>query len=122
MGIKDVARLDWDDFLQRHPSGHLVSVVLFPPRAEPHGRRVRYMLEQLIEQRLAGGPFSTTEAALDGLTEIHCGFTNDSDAEALARLVEAAAGEPRSGWSRHRFVELSAAGEVALAGLLAPAD
>ncbi len=28
-----MAKLEWKDFLQRYPDGHIVSVVLFPPRA-----------------------------------------------------------------------------------------
>ncbi len=49
------------------------------------------MLEQLIGERLPEAPCSTAESEVDGVMEIHFAFANDSNAEALARLVEAAA-------------------------------
>jgi hypothetical protein len=97
-----------------------VSAVLLPTRTEERVLRLRAMMDQLIEQQ-ATMPFATAIIREEGIVGIHCGFAHEADADTLARLTEARATPPRSGWSSHRSFRLSAEKEVALAGLLAPA-
>jgi hypothetical protein len=110
----------WIDFLQQHQQAHLVSAVLMPPRTATHLRRLRSMLNQLIEQQKPDMPFATAIVRDQDAVELHCGFADMKDADLLARLTRAQTATARSGWSTHRSFRLSADKEVALAGLLAP--
>jgi hypothetical protein len=107
------------DLLQQYPEAHLVSAVLLPMRREEHVHRLRGMIDQLIEQQ-AKTPSATAITREEGVLEILCGFGDESNADTPARLTEARAAQPRSGWSNHRSFRLSANKEVTLAGLLAP--
>ena len=110
----------WIDFLQRHQQAHLVSAVLKPPRTATHLRRLRSMLNQLIEQQKPNMPFATAIVRDQDAVALHCGFADKKDADLLARLTRAQTATAPSGWSSHRSFRLSADKEVALAGLLAP--
>jgi hypothetical protein len=111
----------WLNFVARHPHAHLVSAAVVPIRSPRLLKRLQTMIEQLIRQH---GPsdFSTClVSGTDGI-EILCAFVHRSDADLLARLADAAVAPAREGWASHRSFKLSAAREVALAGMLAPQD
>jgi hypothetical protein len=112
----------WIDFRQQQRQAHLVSAVVFPPRAAVHLRRLRNMLNELIEQEISERAFATAIVRNAEGAEIHCGFADKNDADRLTQLMKARTATAQGGWSSHRFFRLSADKEVTLAGMLAPKD
>ena len=80
------------------------------------------MLRKTIEQAQPSSVFATTIVRVAGTVEIHCGFTQESDADRLASLVQARPAPARAGWFSHRSFRLDAAKELALAGRLQPRE
>jgi hypothetical protein len=114
--------LEWVDFIARYPEAHLVSARIEPIRPAPHLARLHRMLHKTIDQAQPASAFATTIVRLAGTVEIHCGFTQESDADSLTRLVQARPAPARAGWSSHRSFRLDAAKELALTGRLQPAE
>jgi hypothetical protein len=116
----------WVDFIRLHPAAHLVTASVVPPRTGHHLARLRRLLNRLIREQAPTGDFATAVVRISGVTEIHCGFAADADANRLALLVKARAPRRSDGvtsrWASHRVFALSATKEVALAGLLATPD
>ncbi len=116
----------WVDFIRLHPAAHLVTASVVPPRTGHHLARLRRLLNRLIREQAPTSEFATAVVRITGVTEIHCGFAAEADADRRASLVKARA--PRrsegatGGRASHRAFVLSATKEVALAGLLATPD
>jgi len=113
-------RQAWNDFLRRHRKGHLVAAVLIPPRTAAHLRRLRGILNQLIEQQRHAQAFATTIVRNEGIVEIHCGFADKNDADHLARLSRARAAAPRAGEGYFLHRAQPEAAMARPAGALAP--
>jgi hypothetical protein len=78
------------------------------------------MMNRLIEQQGPASPFATAIVREDDTVNIHCGFADKRDADALSRQTNARRADIPHGWSSHRSFRLSADKEVTLAGLLMP--
>jgi len=116
-----VAELQWVDFVSKHRCAHLVSAVVVPLRRPVHLRRLRSMLGKIILQQRSISDFATGIVRTDRV-EIQCGFSQKVDADLVARIAHARTAPPRPEWASHRSFILTAAKEVALAGMLEPQD
>jgi hypothetical protein len=79
------------------------------------------MLGKIIIQQRSISDFSTGIVRAERV-EIQCGFSQKSDADLIARIAHARTAPPRVEWASHRSFILTAAKEVALAGMLEPQD
>lgn len=86
-------RLSWPDFVERHPAAHLLAGAVPPDGHEeigtPRLRRLRDLLARSIGKQPLAGDYALTVVRQSGQPEIHCGFSQASDAERIAALVRA---------------------------------
>jgi hypothetical protein len=114
-----MAHLPWVDFLQLHPSPHLVAAIILPSRSSNHLLRLRRILANVIEEGRPVADFATAIVRPTEVAQIHCAFVDKNDADRLAELTQARNKPAESPWASHRAFTLSAASELALADRLA---
>ena len=113
-----MARLDWMTFLAAHPKAHLLAGLVPDPNPIVL-KRLRRLLQALIDGEAPAGDYATAIVRRRDITEIQCGFADRADAERVAARLGAKSATPSGEWLSERSLELDERAEVALEDMVA---
>ena len=106
-------RLDWTTFLAAHPRAHLLAGLVPEPNPTIL-KRLRRLMQALIESEAPAGDYATAIVRRRDITEIQCGFADRSDAERVGARLRAKSVPPSGDWLSERTLRLDERTEVAL--------
>ncbi len=120
-----IARLDWMTFLATHPEAHLLAVHMVAEHSPTELKRLRRLMQALIDGENPTGDYATAIVRRREVTEIQCGFVEHVDAGRVgarlgARSV-AASDRASDGWLSECRLRLDTRAELALEGKVATA-
>lgn len=108
-----MARLDWTTFLAAHPRAHLLAGLVPDPNPTVL-KRLRRLMQALIEGEAPAGDYATAIVRRHDITEIQCGFAERSDAERVGARLNARSVPPSGEWQSELSLRLDERTEVAL--------
>lgn len=114
-----MARLDWMTFLAAHPEAHLLAVHMVAGRSPTELKRLRRLMQALIDGEDPAGDYATAIVRRRDVTEIQCGFVEHADAERAGARLGAKSVAASDGWLSECRLRLDARAELALEGKVA---
>jgi hypothetical protein len=110
-----MARLDWTTFLATHPKAHLLATLV--PDPSPTGlKRLRRLMQALIEGGEPTGDYATAIVRRRDITEIQCGFADRADADRVGAQLGAEPVAASGDWLSERSLQFDEQTEAALEG------
>ena len=111
-----MARLDWMTFLAAHPEAHLLAARMVSERSPTELKRLRRLMQTLIDGEDPAGDYATAIVRRRDITEIQCGFAESADAERVGARLGAKSVPVSDGWLSECRLRLDARTELALEG------
>ena len=109
-------RLDWTTFLATHPRAHLLAALVPEPNPTIL-KRLRRLMQALIESEAPAGDYATAIVRRRDITEIQCGFADHGDAERVGKRLKAKSVPPSGDWLSELALRLDERTEIALEGM-----
>lgn len=105
-----MAKLDWSAFLDVHRDAHCVSLEVAPPEDAPTNnlRQLSDTVKRLIRDQLKPkGAWALQLQRQHGTQFIHCAFSGQDDARALATAIAAPLCSKSNEWLSHWAIKLN---------------
>ena len=94
-----MARLDWTTFLTSHPRAHLVAAHVLPACDAIGLKRLRHLMNELIDRQSPAADYATAIVRNREVTEIQCGFVERDDADRIASRLGALPVQAGANWA-----------------------
>lgn len=101
-----MARLDWTTFLTSHPRAHLVAAHVVPARDAIGLKRLRHLMNALIDGQSPAADYATAIVRNREVTEIQCAFVERTDADRIASQLGALPVQASRDWASERSLQL----------------